>query len=521
MKHICKRLLCLTLCAILALGMVPGRASAEQIRTGSITTKTVPAESSVLPFSDYEYQVLALTNQERMAEGREPLMGFAKLQEACDVRAEEIIESFSHTRPNGTSCFTILEKMDIDHFGAGENIAWGYQDPEDVMQGWMNSPGHRSNILDADFTYLGVGFDSYRWVQMFLGAYGDELLSATVYLPTDVVKGTKIDDMVMYAEVRSSIHGTCYLPLTHEYVTGYDRNKAGTQQIGIEFLGFSGTVPLTVLVDLDAPKVSVGNGTTSGKPRLTWKSVEDAEVYRVYRASSKSGEYRYLDSLKDTGGRCVFTDTSAEAGKKYYYKVRAVTGESYSPYSAVVSRMCDLPAPKVSITGNSSTGKPVVKWETVEGAAKYYIYRATSQNGTYTHVKSAISARSFEDSSTKAGTNYYYKVKAVHSNTGANSAQSEPVNRVCDLRRPVVTITLSTGGNPYLKWTERAGAVEYAVYRSTEKDGTYTLLASTTAEKYIDKDVTEGVTYYYRVKAIHAKSAANSAYSAVKSITAA
>ena len=272
-----------------------------------------------------------------------------------------------------------------------------------------------------------------------------------------------------------------------------------------------------------APTLKSSIDASSGKPSLTWERSPGANKYRVYRSTSSTGTYKSIGVVESDiiEWDYSFIDTTAKAGTKYYYKVRAYsyTGVT-SSLSNAVSRMCDLARPTVSITGSASTGKPIVKWETVEGASKYYIYRATSKTGTYKHVKTAISARSYEDTDAKAGTNYYYKVKAVHSNTDANSAYSKIINRMCDLKRPVVTITHSTAGNPYLKWSAIDGAEKYYIYRATSKTGTYKYLASTTSAKYVDKDVTEGKTYYYKVKAIHAKESANSAYSAIDYITA-
>ena len=83
-----------------------------------------------------------------------------------------------------------------------------------------------------------------------------------------------------------------------------------------------------------------------------------------------------------------------------------------------------------------------------------------------------------------------------------------------------LNVGLDEAGNPYLKWKAISGAEKYFIYRSNSKSGSYTRIGSTTELKYVDKNVTEGKTYYYKVKAIHAKESANSAYSAIDSITA-
>lgn len=123
----------------------------------------------------YQLQVLDLVNQERLSRNIAPLKLNADVQQAAQLRASEICTSFSHTRPDGRSCFTALDDAGITHTAGGENIAAGYGTPEEVMNGWMNSPGHKANILDSDYTEMGIGYytnassvyGSY-WVQMFI-----------------------------------------------------------------------------------------------------------------------------------------------------------------------------------------------------------------------------------------------------------------------------------------------------------------------------------------------------------------
>ena len=95
----------------------------------------------------------------------------AKLSEAAQKRAEELIKLFSHTRPNGTSFSTVLKEYNITYKASGENIANGQFDADDVMKSWLNSPGHRANILQKNFGKIGVGVFEYNgrlyWVQVF------------------------------------------------------------------------------------------------------------------------------------------------------------------------------------------------------------------------------------------------------------------------------------------------------------------------------------------------------------------
>ncbi len=116
-------------------------------------------------------EILRLVNEERAKAGLSALEYRADAQSAADIRANEIVTVFDHTRPDGSSCFTVLDG--IKKTAAGENIAEYYQTPAQVMDGWMNSPGHKANILNDKFTGLAVGIaesgGKKYWVQIFVG----------------------------------------------------------------------------------------------------------------------------------------------------------------------------------------------------------------------------------------------------------------------------------------------------------------------------------------------------------------
>ena len=123
----------------------------------------------------YALEVINLVNQERVAAGLDELVIDEGLCEAAAVRAAEIQSLFSHTRPDGSSCFTALEDIGVQYTLAGENIAIGQASPQAVVQAWMESPGHRENILNPSFTRIGVAslansdgnYGGYAWAQFF------------------------------------------------------------------------------------------------------------------------------------------------------------------------------------------------------------------------------------------------------------------------------------------------------------------------------------------------------------------
>ncbi len=145
----------------------------NQIIVAKVQTTTSPmvavagSPKQVTGKEDYSsaYQVMNLVNQERRNAGLNELKMDTDLMEAAMQRAAELVFSFSHTRPSGQSCFTVSDKA------FGENIAVGYWNADLVMNGWMNSEGHRANILREYYTSIGVGCFWYDgvgyWVQLF------------------------------------------------------------------------------------------------------------------------------------------------------------------------------------------------------------------------------------------------------------------------------------------------------------------------------------------------------------------
>ncbi|MBO5293129.1 MAG: hypothetical protein J6B10_08125 [Lachnospiraceae bacterium] len=121
--------------------------------------------------SSYAAKVVELVNAERAKNNLAPLTMDTAVTSAANTRAKEIVQSFSHTRPNGSSFSTALKEHGVSYRGSGENIAWGQKTPEEVVKGWMNSPGHRANILNDKFTKIGVGYHVSNgtpyWVQLF------------------------------------------------------------------------------------------------------------------------------------------------------------------------------------------------------------------------------------------------------------------------------------------------------------------------------------------------------------------
>ena len=121
----------------------------------------------------YEKKVVELVNIERAANGLSALTLNSGLSDVARAKSQDMCDNkyFSHTSPTYGSPFDMMKSFGISYRTAGENIAMGYRTPEAVVDGWMNSPGHRANILNNSFTQIGVGYvaSGNYWTQMFTG----------------------------------------------------------------------------------------------------------------------------------------------------------------------------------------------------------------------------------------------------------------------------------------------------------------------------------------------------------------
>ena len=132
---------------------------------------TIPTLASAV--SDYESEVVRLVNVERTKRGLSPLSHNWQLSRVARYKSLDMKQNgyFSHTSPTYGSPFQMMKSFGITYRTAGENIAKGQTTPAAVVSGWMNSSGHRANILNSSFTEIGVGYvaEGNYWTQMFIG----------------------------------------------------------------------------------------------------------------------------------------------------------------------------------------------------------------------------------------------------------------------------------------------------------------------------------------------------------------
>ncbi|MBX0354971.1 CAP domain-containing protein [Bacillus toyonensis] len=130
-----------------------------------------PAEEAK-SLSEFEQRVVELTNAERTKQGLPALKIDTELSKVARVKSEDMQKNnyFDHNSPTYGSPFDMMKKFGISYTSAGENIAQGQRTPEEVVQAWMNSAGHRANILNNGFTHIGVGYveSGNYWTQQFI-----------------------------------------------------------------------------------------------------------------------------------------------------------------------------------------------------------------------------------------------------------------------------------------------------------------------------------------------------------------
>ena len=298
-------------------------AKAKQIgvttENSSQTPQNVPGKlpSDKLSLSDFEWEVLRLVNRERYKEGLTLLAMPAALQNACDTRENELVTLYEHTRPNGERAYTAITDSSFKYRAAGENIAEGQRDAAEVMNGWMNSPGHRANILSSNYGYLGVGVINSRppyWVQMFTDIPG----FSSVTTSAGTMNFASEDAMQQEFLVCTDKNGVeSYLPIDINSMT----KSGNTYSLGLK----GKTVTLTVsdeqivgnFTDVkadawyaEAVKWAVEKGITTGTSETTFSPSDTCT-----RAQILTFLWRAVGSPK-SGAANPFTDVKAD---DYYY----------------------------------------------------------------------------------------------------------------------------------------------------------------------------------------------------------
>ena len=320
-----------------------------------------------------------------------------------------------------------------------------------------------------------------------------------------------------YRVYRSESRGTGYSLLGTTTSTSYVNTGAAagkTYYYRVKAVNSAGTSAYSNIVSgrakaaiPAAPRVTIGNSSASGKPQLTWAAVDGAAKYEIYRSTQQSTGFTLLGTTTSTS----YVNTGAAVGKTYYYKVRALNVDGAAgAYSSTVSGAAKAvapAAPTVTMT-YSDGGKPKLTWSAVSGAASYRVYRSESRGTGYSLLGTTTST-SYVNTGAAVGKTYYYRVKAV--NSAGTSAYSNIVSGTARTPAPAAPVlkggTSSASGKPQLTWAAVDGAAKYDVYRSNRADGTFSKVGSTDKTTYVNTGAVQGVTYFYKIRAVGASGA--------------
>ena len=496
------------------------------------------------------FSVLTLVNQERSKNGLKPLVMNQSLMDTAMLRAAECAVCFSHTRPNGSTCMSANTLM------RGENIAFNQKNADDVMNSWMNSTGHRENILSGDYTTIGVGCFKNNgiitWVQCFgtgsdtasCKKPSDKHVTRTLQLATeefteanDFGNGTIFDSPATYsfhffiqldgfiysmetdqtAQARLCVSNSQYpyiiAVLDNTGITwsvkdtgtvsvtsgGMVTAKApGDAEIEAKLTYYSAAK--TIRVYQKNPVIQKVENTGSGIS-LQWNNCYGADRYIVYYRPESEKEWDY-DYTYDTS----YTLNHLKPGVRYCFQVCAHSYyDNTNYYSNVVRKTYEIP-PSLSLSNNSAG--LTAAWSST-GADSYVVYYRPAERSTWSSFTTTGNKAVIPN--TESGKAYSVQVQSI----GAESEEGlySAVKTITALDRVVITEASSSGGI-ILKWNAVPGADGYRVAK--RKPGATSFeYVDVTGTVYGDTKAAAGTTWLYQVCA--KKGGVLGAYSATKS----
>ena len=233
------------------------------------------------------------------------------------------------------------------------------------------------------------------------------------------------------------------------------------------------------------------------KPVVSWTKVTGAAQYEVYRSlTGKANSYSIF--CRTTG--LTFVDTNVSAGNTYYYVVRAVNSSTTGKFCAAksVAIQAVLGAPTMTLECIEATGKPIIDWKAVSGAAQYEVYRSTTGASSSYSIVRRTAGLSFTDAQAVTGMRYYYVVRAINGNAKGSFCAAQSI--VCTLGMPQVIVRQNAVGGvvpaPEFSWNAVEGATSYEIYRALSAKGPYHFLDETTRTIYRVSEASGSACYY-------------------------
>lgn len=242
-------------------------------------------------------------------------------------------------------------------------------------------------------------------------------------------------------------------------------------------------------------KASVGDGYV----RVYWEKTGTADKYRIYRKTADT-DWKYLGSVGKKYS--TFKDNTVKNSGKYIYMVRAIDGEYRSGYDRAGVSAKYVATPKKVTLKNYYSDSIRVKWNAVEKAEKYLVYRKDTKNTSWVKL-SEVTSTQFRDYDIVNGRAYTYAVRAIGEN-GGKSAYLKDV-KITALKAPAEVELNSVSKGVKISWTKMTSGTGYRVYKKLKGASDWELVAkinSDSTTSYTDTDVKNGKTYIYTVRQV-------------------
>lgn len=369
------------------------------------------------------FEVLNLVNEERASAGLDPLSMDVSLLDAAMLRAFESVLYWNHTRPSGLNCFSACSLM------YGENIAMGQTTPKVVMTSWMNSAGHRANILSSGYTSIGIGCvqinNTYYWVQCFgcdlsekadASSYANKTETRTVIVAKDEtyysaeLSVEKTEMFVGQTQSASVLWNSHALADSGAIIESSDPSVCsvsngvitaaapGTATIRLYFAGYEEAASKVNITVTKSAKVTVNLNANGGKISSKKSTVYYNDTYGTLTAPTRKGYAFSGWYTKKTGGTKITANTIVS--KKTQHTL-------YAHWKKVSTGKAAIK------TAVNQTGKKLkVTWKKVSGAKGYQVLCATNTKFTKNKQTLTVTKRNATFKNLKKKKTYYVKVRA-------------------------------------------------------------------------------------------------------------
>ena len=271
--------------------------------------------------------------------------------------------------------------------------------------------------------------------------------------------------------------------------------------------GYSGDSAVVSAKTLKTTSITAVKATGSTSVRLEWKAVDGASGYQIYRSTSKDSGYKKVGQVKGKNTK-KYEDKTLEAGKTYYYQVRAYKSNSAKNGVASFSKAQKAWTIKQVVFSqitSDSKNQVTLGWKKVSKAQGYDIYRSDESNSGFEKIASISSGSTltYTDKGVKSGNTYYYKIAATYKIKGsAGRGSYSKVTEVAVLKQgSISSITLGDNNVLNISWNSVANASGYELAGAISEKGSYTTLQTSGATSFTHSNLTQGTTYYYKVRA--------------------